>query len=83
MLKNLTVGKRISLGFATILAIAIALGSTAIVQLTDIKLLAEELAEDYAPEVEIIGGLERDSRQVMYEMRGYGFTEEEESYNFV
>jgi len=80
MFKNLTVGKRISFGFAAILAIAITLGAIAIVQLSAINEKSEHLAKEYAPEVEVVNSLERNSRRVMYEMRGYGFTEEEEFY---
>ena len=80
MFTKMTVGKRISLGFALILLLAVALGSMAIYEMRNISQLSNKLAVDYAPEVDIVGSLERNSRRVMYEMRGYGFTEDEKFF---
>ncbi len=77
-MKGLTVGKKITFGFVFILFLAVILGGTAVYEMGLIKIDSEYLAQDYAPEVDIIGSLERNSRRVMYEMRGFGFTEDKD-----
>lgn len=77
MFTKMTVGKRVSLGFALILVLAVALGLMAIYEMKGISHLSNKLAMEYAPEVEVVSSLERNSRRIMYDMRGYGFTEDE------
>lgn len=77
MSQALTIGKKISLALAAVLVMAVVLGSLAVWQLSKIKNTAETLADDYAPEVGLVVDLDANLRRIMYELRGYAFTEEE------
>jgi methyl-accepting chemotaxis protein len=79
-MKNLTVGKRIILGFASLILIAVILGVVAIVQMSNVEKGSRELAEAYVPEVEVSNNIERNLMMGMYAFRGYQFTENE-SFN--
>ena len=70
-------GMKIGLGFASVLAIAIALGGVAIWNMTDVEDQSTMLAHEYVPEVEVSNNVERFSMMTMYQMRGYGFTQEQ------
>ncbi len=73
-MKNLTLGKKIGLGFSALLAIAITLGSLAIVQMRSVSTGAHKLAEQYVPEVAICSDLGNATQQAMLGIRSYGFT---------
>jgi methyl-accepting chemotaxis protein len=70
-------GMKIGLGFASVLAIAIALGGVAIWNMTDVEEQSTMLAREYVPEVEVSNNIERFSMMTMYQIRGYGFTQEQ------
>lgn len=78
MFKDMTVGKKISMGFSLILLILIILGALAVIQMSSIKTKSGYLAEDYIPEVVLVSEIERDAREIMYEARGYAFTEKKD-----
>ncbi len=78
MFKNMKIGMKIGGGFGLLILIACILGGIAITNMGTIKGEAEVLAGQYAPEVEHANLLERTSLQIMYAMRGYGYTEEED-----
>jgi methyl-accepting chemotaxis protein len=73
----MTLGKKISLGFASLIAIAVGLGGVAIWRMNSAGTQATMLAKEYVPEVEVANNVERKSLATMYEMRGYGLTEDE------
>lgn len=79
-MKNLTVGKRIVLGFSSLILIAVALGVVAIVQMMNVQKGSERLANAYVPEVAVANDIERNLMMAMYAYRAYAFTEQE-SYN--
>ena len=70
-------GIKIGLGFATLLAIAIALGVLAIFNMSNVETKSTMLEKEYVPEVGIANQIERSSFRTMYAMRGYGFTGKE------
>lgn len=70
-------GVKIGSGFALLLAIAITLGGLAIWNMATVKEQSTMLAEEYVPEVAVGNNIERFSLMTMFEMRGYGFTEEQ------
>ncbi len=74
---RLTVGKKIILGFTSLVLIAIALGGMAVYQMNNVAKDANKLAVAYIPEVVCASGTEQSFAQVMYAMRGYGYTGEE------
>lgn len=79
--KQMTVGKRIALGFTLIIAIAIALGGMGSWTMMEAKVKATKLATEYVPEVRIATELRGASNRVMYQMRGYGLTGEQQYYD--
>ncbi len=70
-------GIKIGLGFAALLAIAITLGTLAIVNMSNVQTKSTMLEKEYVPEVGIANQIERISFRTMYAMRGYGFTGEQ------
>ena len=58
-MKSMTLGQKITTGFAIIIFIMIALGTTGVVNMNSATKNSEKLAQEYAPEVEIANELER------------------------
>jgi methyl-accepting chemotaxis protein len=75
-MKNLSLGLKISLGFAILIVIASTLGIMAIWNMGRVETQSTMLANEYIPEVDVAVELRGASNRVMYEMRGYGFTED-------
>lgn len=80
MFDQLKLGTKISLGFGVILFIALLLGGMSTFQMSGVRSNSEALAKEYAPEVKIAVDMRGASNRVMYQMRGYGFTQNEEFY---
>ena len=70
-------GTKISMGFGTLLAIVVVLGGIAIWQMWRVQSESCVLATEYIPAVEVSADTERASLLTMYEMRGYGLSENE------
>ncbi len=79
-MKKLSLGMKISLGFACLIVIALALGLMAIVRMGQVEVESTMLANEYVPEVRVANELRGAANRVMYEMRGYGYTEEDKFY---
>ncbi|MDX9972130.1 MAG: methyl-accepting chemotaxis protein [FCB group bacterium] len=77
MSKQMKLRTRIALGFGSLLVIAAALGGLAVVSMNQVKVGATNLAKEFVPEVAVATNVERFSLLTMYEMRGYGFTEDQ------
>ena len=75
-LDSLKIGKRITLGFAIVLAILLVLGATALVNMLGVKTIASKIKTESIPAVEVANNVERMSLETMYQLRGYAFTEE-------
>ena len=80
-MKNLSLGLKISLGFGVLIIIAGLLGLTAIWNMSGVEKKSTVLANEYIPEVDVAVELQEAANRVMYEMRGYGFTEEQKFYD--
>ena len=76
MFSNMKLGMKISLGFTALIAISVILGSLAIVNMSKVEERSTVLEQEYVPEVKIANNLRGAANRVMYEMRGYGFTED-------
>jgi methyl-accepting chemotaxis protein len=76
MFKNLRLSYKISLGFSLILAFAVLLGSLALWSMKKVERLSVKLDKEYMPEVAVANNVERYSLETMFEMRGYGLTQE-------
>ncbi|SMG23511.1 HAMP domain-containing methyl-accepting chemotaxis protein [Dethiosulfovibrio salsuginis] len=77
MFKNAKLAVKISFGFAIVLLIAIVIGSLGIFNMKNVQKEATELAEMNVPEIDVASRMERRARETMYEIRGYGYTENE------
>ncbi|MDY6903074.1 MAG: methyl-accepting chemotaxis protein [Thermodesulfobacteriota bacterium] len=78
--RQMTLGKRITLGFAIVILITIVVGGLGAWQMLGAKNNSQKLADEYVPEVAVANALRGASNRVMYEMRGYGLSEEEHYY---
>lgn len=79
-MKNVSLGLKITYGFAVLIIIAVALGLMAVVNMRTVGTKSTMLAHEYVPEVDIAMELSNAANQVMYEMRAYGFTEDKKFY---
>jgi len=79
-MKSLSLGMKISFGFGLLIIIAVALGSMSIWNMKNVEGQSVMLAEEFVPEVDVAVELRGAANRMMYEMRGYGFTEEEKFY---
>lgn len=78
MFKKLKLGVKIGGGFGLLLVLAIGLGTLAVVNMDKVETQSTMLDKEYVPEVDIANKIERSSFETMYEMRGYGFTGNEQ-----
>lgn len=67
---------KITLGFASLIIIAVLLGSLAVWKMSNVKRDALALADDFMPATAVANEVERESAQTMYEMRGYALSED-------
>lgn len=76
MFKNAKLAVKISFGFGLVLLIAIIIGALGIINMKKVQKEATELAEMNVPEIDLASRVERRARGTMYEIRGYGYTED-------
>ncbi|MBF0257298.1 MAG: methyl-accepting chemotaxis protein [Desulfamplus sp.] len=80
MFSNMKLGTKISLGFGSLIIIALLLGGMAVVNMKDVADESTKLAKEYVPEVSVAVDIKDAANKLMYAMRGYGFTEDEKYY---
>jgi methyl-accepting chemotaxis protein len=78
--KNFKLGTKLAIGFGVLIIISMILGGIAVMNMAKITQESKVLAKEYVPEVNIATDLRGAVNRTMYEMRGYGFTEEESFY---
>lgn len=76
MFAKMRLGVKIAWGFGVIIFLALVLGGFAVVSMTGAKNNAVKIDEQYVEEVTIVSQLERRVQRYMFNMRGYGFTED-------
>jgi methyl-accepting chemotaxis protein len=81
MFGNMKLGTKITVGFVSLVAIAVALGGLAIYSMKSVEGESIKLSEEYVPEVDLCNQVERNSLMTMYAMRGYGLSEEKRFYD--
>ncbi len=79
-MKNLSLGVKIAFGFAVLIVISAVLGLMAIWNMKNVSTQSTILAHEYVPEVDVAVELRGAANRLMYEMRGYGFTEDNKYY---
>ena len=75
-MKNMSIGKKIALGFGALIVITTLLGGIAVFSMRTVQTQAQTLAEGYVPESEISGELQDAFAKVQLNMRSYGYTAE-------
>ena len=76
-MQDLTLGKKIALGFGVLIFISGALGGMGSWQMKNAQEGSELLSQEYVPELTVSAEIRGAANRVMYEMRGYASTEEE------
>lgn len=79
--KNFKIGQKLAIGFGLLILISGILGVLAIVNMSSVSSNSTALAHEYVPEVEVANNIERHSLLTMYNIRGYGYTEDEKFLN--
>ncbi len=77
---DMTIGKKIGTGFGFLILITLVIGSLGSWLMTGAKNDSEKLAGEYVPEMKIAAEIRGAANRIMYQMRGYGFSEEETYY---
>jgi methyl-accepting chemotaxis protein len=78
--KNMGLGKKLGLSFAALIVISLLLGGLAITSMNRISKQSKTLAEEFVPEVKTATDMRGAVNRLMYQMRGYGFTEDKVFY---
>jgi len=74
---SMTLGKRISIGFAILVFITLVLGIMAVVNMRSAAISAAKLAEVYAPEVHVASDIFRVANQARYDVRAFTMQDNE------
>ncbi len=77
MFKNLKLGVKLNGSFLIVSSLTLVLGVLAIYNMFRVKSVADTLAQKNVPAVAVANEVERDSFRTMYEIRAYGFTDED------
>ncbi|MGM0646447.1 MAG: methyl-accepting chemotaxis protein [Thermodesulfobacteriota bacterium] len=77
-MRQLSLGKKIFLGFSLVLVLAVILGTIGVVKMNDAEDGAAMLAKEYVPEVTIAANVRGATNRLMYAMRGYSLTGEQD-----
>jgi len=78
--KNMTFGKKVGVGFSALILITVILGGLGAWWMKSAQKDSEMLAMEYVPEMVIGAEIRGAANRLMYQMRGYGFTEDEQYY---
>ena len=73
-MQNMTIGKKIALGFGALILIAALLGAIAVFSMKAVQTQTQTLAEGYVPESQIAGDLQDAFANTTLAIRSYGFT---------
>ncbi|MHC1744211.1 MAG: methyl-accepting chemotaxis protein [Syntrophobacteraceae bacterium] len=74
LFRRMKLGLKIGIGFGIVLMISIVLGSMAVWSMRNVQTESRTLANEFVPQVDLVVDLEARAREMMYEMRGYGYT---------
>ena len=80
MSNKMTVGKRIVLGFTVVIMITLTLGGISVWSMLQSKSNSLKLVNEYMPELKIACDMRGASNRLMYQMRGYGLSENQTYY---
>jgi len=77
MNNSMTLGKRISIGFAILVFITLVLGIMAVINMRSAAISAAKLSEVYAPEVHVASDIFRVANQARYDIRAFTMQDNE------
>jgi methyl-accepting chemotaxis protein/methyl-accepting chemotaxis protein-2 (aspartate sensor receptor) len=77
MNNSMTLGKRISIGFAILVVITLILGTIGVVNMRNAAITAAKLSEIYAPEVHVASDIFRVANQARYNIRAFTMRDNE------
>jgi methyl-accepting chemotaxis protein len=77
-MKNIKLGVKMGMGFGALILIAALLGGMAVLNMNNVGADSRRLAQAYVPEVDLASKLERRSLLMMYEVRGYELSQEDQ-----
>ena len=80
-MKNMRLGMKIALGFGVLIVIAGILGIVGIWNMGKVERSSGILSAEYVPQVAMAMNLSNAASRLMYEMRGYGLSEEKSFYD--
>jgi methyl-accepting chemotaxis protein len=80
MLKNLKLGLKIGGGFGVLIAIAVVLGSLAVINMKQVGSKANKLEQEVAPEVAVAVDVERNTHEARLAIRTFSLTGEAKHY---
>ena len=78
MLKRMKIGGKLSLAFGVLLLIFAGVGAMSWMNMSGVQEEAESLAQEYVPELVIAADVRNAIQDMMYEIRGYGYTYQKE-----
>ncbi len=77
-MNDLKLWVKMSLGFGGVILIMLILGIVSVWNMSSVKQQSAILGQEYVPGVNIANSMEQSLLQAMYNMRGYGFSEDEQ-----
>ncbi|WP_265822284.1 HAMP domain-containing methyl-accepting chemotaxis protein [Geovibrio ferrireducens] len=80
MFKNMKLGMKLGMAFGLLILIIAVLGTVAMLNMSRVKTESLKLSEEYVPEVELAGKIERTNAAVMLNMRTYQYTKSDADY---
>ena len=78
-MKNLKLGMKIGIGFGALIAISLILGGIAVWNMRSVSVLADKLNAQFVPETEVASAVDGNFQDSMFEIRGYGYTQDKKS----
>ncbi len=73
-MRNMKLAAKIGVGFGLVIAIAIALGVVAILNMSGVQSDANRLSSETVPQIVVANNVERSSQLTLYNMRGYAMS---------
>ena len=74
---NMTLGKRITIGFGILVFITLVLGTMGVINMRSAANDSEKLASIYAPEVQVASEVFATANQIRYDMRAFVLADDE------
>lgn len=78
--RDLKLGTKLGVGFGIVITLAVALGLTAIINMQSINTETNYLTNEYLAEVDLATTIERTAKDIMYDMRGFSYSENRDMY---